>query len=86
MSLNRSKCKPMDDAVLDEFAEASQHLHYVVKCHLLLESLIFPEHLMEGAVASQLLENVDVIGSLLDIDELDYVGRFQILHDFDFSN
>ena len=41
---------------------------------------------MEGAVASQLLENVDVIGSLLDIDELDYVGRFQILHDFDFSN
>lgn len=61
--------------MLNEFAEASEHLHHIIKGNLLLESFRFSQDLMESTVTGQLLENINIVCGFLNIDKLNNVGR-----------
>lgn len=77
----------MDYSVRRQLAEPVHHLHDQRQSFGLLEAILMLHHEgLEGAAIGQLLDDIDVIGSLMHFQELDDVGRLQILHDFDLSH
>ena len=73
----------MHDLVLDEGLEGVEHLEEELDGLILLQGLLLLEVLHEVALVAVHEDEVEVVGGLLDIVELDYVYVVAGLEDFD---
>ena len=74
---------PVDDWVLMEIFVTSDELFHDEEGFWLWEFLSFLEYVLEWSFIAELLEEIDVIGWLLYIKQLNNILVFYSLHDLD---
>ena len=77
----------MDDSIFGELGKPIDKLRNIWESLFFTKSMRMIFHqVFQSAFISKLLNNVNIVLSFMNFVKLDNIGRFQILHNFDFPN